>query len=258
LKLHSLGIACALALSLASPAGAVPLPFDATLKLQISSFPTVTGNGSDTGDSAGVGGSASMPAGSIPMHMTAPLTPPLFSVIAGFGIGAPSQTGTVPLAPGSNKALSFGGVTGTMGLAANLYLLTGTSAQYLIAELPIGVIGQGGTAMWSYGGGLIMGIIVGNPYQLGTVTAMGALQGVPSTVMGTGFDNRTAGGIGTLQLVSPASIGLGAAGSLATLATLSITFVPEPTTMVLLGAGLAALAAGRRRFSSHTETGEPA
>jgi hypothetical protein len=95
-----------------------------------------------------------------------------------------------------------------------------------------------------------MAIIVGNPYQLGMVTAMGALQGVPSTVMGTGFDNRTLGGLGTLQLVSPASIGLGTGGSLAMLATLSITFVPEPTTALLVGGGLVALGALRRRYPS--------
>jgi hypothetical protein len=250
MKLSPLGLACALAFSIAAPAMAVPLPFSGTLKLQISSFPTVTGNGSGVGDSAGLGGSASIPAGSIPLHLTAQLSTPVY-LISGFAIGAPGQTATaVPLTPGSHKALSFGGLTGTMGLDAGLYLLQGTSAQYVLAELPIGVIGVGGTAMWNYGGPLIMGIIVGNPYQLGAVTAMGALQGVPSTVMGTGFDNRTLGGLGTLQLVSPASIGLGTGGSLAMLATLSITFVPEPTTALLVGGGLVALGALRRRYPS--------
>ena len=96
-----------------------------------------------------------------------------------------------------------------------------------------------------------MGTIKANPYQLGMVTVMGALNTSPSTVMGTGFDNRTANGAGTLQLVSPTVVALGALGSLAALATLTIGFaIPEPGTFVLLGSGLVAIGALRRRFRS--------
>ena len=95
-----------------------------------------------------------------------------------------------------------------------------------------------------------MGTVKANPYQLGMVTVMGALNGSPSTVMGTGFDNRTAGGAGVLQLVSPTIVGLGALGSLASLATLTLHIVPEPATALLVACGLAGLGALRRRFGS--------
>jgi hypothetical protein len=247
MKLHT--IACALVFSVASSASAVPLPFNATLTIQIGSLGTVSGSGSGIGNFSGAGGSASIPAGVIPLHATLPVSPPLL-VIDGFAVGAPGVlTGaTVPVPPGSNKALSFGGVTGTMGLVASAYLLT--SGQFVAAAIPLGVLGVGGTVMQPPLGMLIMGTIFPNPYQLGMVTLMGALQGVLSTVVGTGFDNRTAGGAGVLQLVSPNMIGFGALGSMTALTTLRITIVPEPTTALLLGAGLAALAAGRRRVSS--------
>jgi hypothetical protein len=50
--------------------------------------------------------------------------------------------------------------------------------------------------------------------------------------------------------VSPTSVGLGALGSLASLAVLTVEFVPEPGTLLLFGMGLAGVAAvGRKRVS---------
>ena len=97
-----------------------------------------------------------------------------------------------------------------------------------------------------------MGSIKANPYQLGMVTLMGNLNGSPSTVMGTGFDNRTLHGEGTLQIVSPTIVSLGALGSLAVMATLTagmFTIVPEPATVALVGLGLATLGVLRRRYA---------
>jgi hypothetical protein len=254
-------VAAGLALAGAAPASAAPLPFDATLTLQIGGLGTVTSNGAGTGDFSGPGGAASIPAGVFTVHASLPLSPPLL-VIDGFAVGAPGvPTGAAaPVPPGSSKALAFGGVTGTMGLNAAAYLLTGVVSSppgFVAAGIPLGLIGVGGTQMQPPLGMLIMGTIFPNPYQLGMVTLMGALNGVPSAVVGTGFDNRTAGGAGVLQLVSPNIIGLGALGAVTALATLSITIVPEPTTVLLVGAGLAALAAGRRRFSSHDTRTNP-
>jgi hypothetical protein len=234
----------------AGSAGAAATSFTATLAVQVGSLPPVAAYGSGTGTFAGVGGPASIPGGVFSIHTSAPIDPPLL-VIDGFAVGAPGfPTGaTAPVAPGTNKALAFGGVTGTMGLNAAAYLLTGVAASppgFVAAAIPLGIIGVGGTLMFNALGMLIMGTIVANPYQLGMVTVMGALQGVPSTIVATGFDNRTAGGVGTLQLVSPTSVGLGALGSLASISTLTFS-TPEPGTLVLLGLGLAVLGAGARR-----------
>jgi hypothetical protein len=66
----------------------------------------------------------------------------------------------------------------------------------------------------------------------------------------TAYDNRTANGVGTVQLVAPGRllISNGSLGDLPVFATLTLTYTPEPGTLVLLATGVAALAAiGRKR-----------
>jgi hypothetical protein len=135
-----------------------------------------------------------------------------------------------------------------MGLDLSAYLITGfaTATPNIAAGIPLAVVGVGGTQKISCCGGLVMFTVVANPYQLGVVTVMGGLQGGMTTLVATGFDNRGAGLAG-LQLVSPTIVNAGALGSLPAIAIL--TFVPEPTTLVLLGGGLAALATLRRTYT---------
>jgi len=118
--------------------------------------------------------------------------------------------------------------------------------------VPLSVVGVGGTAI---AGGLVASVI-GAPFQLGAVAGTGTLLGSATQQTATGFDARTAGGAGVLQLVSPARVNLGglvAGDYVSALAILNLHFtpVPEPTTGILLGAGVLALAAagGLRRRS---------
>jgi hypothetical protein len=216
------------------------------LSVSLGLFPVLSLVGSGTGTSAGVGGSASLSAGALSGFFSVPIVPPLSTIIDGFRIAAPG--GLLSVAA-QNNALSFDGTTGTMGLNASAYLMMGATPA---AEIPLAVVGVGGSQMFHLLT-IIDAAVVANPYQLGMVTMMGNLNGANHTHTGTGVDNRTAAGNGTLVLVSPSVIDLGALGSMASIATLTLTYVPEPGTLLLLGAGVAGLAAigqGRRRASA--------
>jgi hypothetical protein len=183
-----------LVLAASQPAGAVP--FSATLTLQLGTAPASVGSGSGDGLSAGAGGTATIPGGILPVQLTQVFAPPFFDIISGFAVGAPGKLNTkAPIPVGSNLALSWNGSTGTMGLFASAYLLvkSGKAA----AAIPFQIIGVGGTFTGSNFGGLLTTEVVANPFQLGMATAIGTAGGAPATIhAGTGFDARTAAGLG--------------------------------------------------------------
>ena len=64
-----------------------------------------------------------------------------------------------------------------------------------------------------------------------------------------GANGLDRGGAGSLVLVTPVKVITNVAGTLAAFGILSLTYVPEPGTLLLLGLGVAGLAAiGRRRM----------
>jgi hypothetical protein len=232
-------LASVLLLGAATAAPAAILPMPATLEVAIGGLPTATFSGfAAAASSAGAGGPATLPAGAISGIFHTPISPPLLTLLDGITV-AGSCCDLIFSA--TNGPLAFDGATGTMSLNASAYLLMGASPA---AAIPLGVVGVGGTQMFHVLT-LVTGTIHANPYQLGMLTLMGALNGAPHTLVGTGFDARTAGGAGQLVLVSPTTVTLGPLGSLAALSTLTLG-VPEPGTLALVAAGVAGLAAAGR------------
>ena len=278
----------ALAAALLAPtpsAQAAPLPFTATLSLQLSDLPPVVTTASGIGDSSGPGGAASLPAGAFQTNFVAVLSPRLvvFDILAlgGTPLGVAISTGMFPLVQvtppthtplvGSN--FNWNGATGTLFLNGSAFLglrqYTNTpsgaisyfNSALLGIAIPLGLtttthatgstsnafrIGPGVGGTINAGG--LIQKVYGNPFQLGVVTQMGSVLGSPVTLTATGYDNRTPSGMGVLQVVSPTLATISIGGGAPVMSVLRINFVPEPGTGLLLGAGVLGLAAlGRRR-----------
>jgi hypothetical protein len=138
-------------------------------------------------------------------------------------------------------------------------VITGTSFVNVLSlfnlAVPLGVIGNTNTAFTAVTAGTLMVAVNGTGWTTGNITITGITTGNPAftpnatpnvpeqinTVAFVGFDDRTAGHAGVIQLVSPFHIITNAAGNLPGLATQTLTFVPEPGTILLLCSGVATL-----------------
>jgi hypothetical protein len=152
-------------------------------------------------------------------------------------------TGTTPGNVGGNLLIE--GVANVYGIGG----FPGGGAPLLPVPVQIGAPNTaykaaGGVAITAVSGAWTAGTaaVVGVPTTPGTFTNPSGT----ATLMGA--NGLTPGGAGTLVLVAPVKIYSGVAGNLAAFGVLSLTFVPEPGTALLLGLGVAGLAAlGRRR-----------
>lgn len=251
-RLRRLGSACRVMASAALLHGALALP-GAAAPLTSASLSFVVG---------------ALPPATFPgVGATGTATGPLSASLGGTGIFNGVFTTTVPTSAAppltavqvfvtKNASATFTGATpGQVGgeLAieglANLYGIGGFptgGAPLLSVPLKIGTPNTVGKAE----GGVAI-TVIGAGWTAGTASVTGVT--IPSVGTGTatamGANGLTPGGQGTLVLVTPVKIITGVAGSLAAFGVLSLTYVPEPGTALLLGLGVAGLGAvGRRRL----------
>jgi hypothetical protein len=211
-------------------------------------FPPITGTG--VGTSVGLGATATL--GSNVVVGTKWATgitsaPPIDGVVlslTGHAVGTFVAGG----GPG-------GGLGGSMTLGGQARI-TAYSGNVTLVRVPLSVVGKpGGFDYFTGGGGTIIQVS-GTGWTTGSWTLMAPLTTIGgqtfthnvATVTATGDDLRTASGVGTLLLITPIYIRTNLAGDIPTFATLTLNYVPEPSTLLLVGAGIAGLALrGRKR-----------
>jgi hypothetical protein len=146
-----------------------------------------------------------------------------------------------------------GGFGGDAPLAGNAKIGLFGPPPFAFLTVPLSSFGvEGATAMVSSPLGVSI-TAFGSGWTTGKVEVIGTTGDFAGMVLAsaTGTDQRTLiGGLGTIVLVTPTLTKTNVAGSenLPLIGTLTLTYVPEPTTLMLLGAGVAGLAVlGRRR-----------
>jgi hypothetical protein len=89
------------------------------------------------------------------------------------------------------------------------------------------------------------------PVTINGVTLTTNVSNVILPIAMTGSDNRTAGGLGVVTLVAPAGLMSTLGGPFPLFVGMTLTFVPEPGTLLLLGSGIVGIAIiGRKRTRS--------
>jgi hypothetical protein len=245
-----------LVLTVVPRAYAATVPFTATLRLELPPSASLVAEVEGQGVAVVHGTpiqSLSLRAGVLSAHGVVPITDPAASPYFGIDLslenGAGAFTGPLP-----------GSLAGSMPLqgVARLCVFAPCPSPIATVSFPLSPVGAGGSA--TAVSGQIHVTVIGQPWTVGTAsytvfgspagTVMGLAHGpisATSTVAQTG---------GTLQLVSPAAIDgnhLGVDRPLPAFATLTIEFVPEPRSALLVAATATLLALswrGLRRRSS--------
>jgi hypothetical protein len=169
-----------------------------------------------------------------------PVTDPGAFPIAGVQVTAHNGTGVFS---GSGGA-GFGGAMPILG-DAKVCLFGACGEAVANLTVPLNNVGAGGTALVT---GAVNLTVIGAPWTTGTASAAG------QTLMGgVAPGSNTGAPSGTITLVTPIfiSTNIGASSVLPAFGILTLHFVPEPGTLLLLGSGIAGLVAfGRNRANA--------
>lgn len=249
------------------PAGAGTLPWEGSLRIELGAFPPIEIEGGGVATVNGSGGTGHLDtlavSGGITGSAVVPITDP-----AATGQGVLSLQGTaIELGAGTLSPLSGGGplAQDTLPVRGNVLVCVFVSGCQTAVTVPLTV---GATRGVGLGGGLVTvsgfaqsGLRIslqGNPWTVGTATLqLTTPDGDQVTSQRPGFvhgpasaTSSTAELSGVVQLVTPILVETSLSGfeDLSAFGVYTIRFVPEPTTLLLMGAGVAGLAfVGRRR-----------
>ena len=227
----------------ATTSSAAELPFTGSLSLFITAVePPVTIAGSGVATVSGPGSHlATLALPASPFAATGvvlPITDPAAVPIYGFQLTAHNAAGTI---------MGGGGPIPLAGVAKICLFAPCPAPPPANVTVPLSVVGAGGGATVST---LVNVTAIGAPWTIGTaaigsITMMGFAHGPAS------LTSSTAAASGVVQVVAPTfvSTNIGSSAVIAVFGVLSLHFVPEPGSMLLLASGLSALAlAGRRRM----------
>jgi PEP-CTERM motif len=236
-KLLGVIAASFLAIGVAGQAHAVALGFTGSITISlVGNNVSLPGSGTATVNGSGAGGhltALSLAGGEFATAaFVLPITDPAAAPIKGLQVTASNAAGAFV---GSGGA-GFGGTMGLNGFT-KVCLFGPCSAAVANLAVPLAPVGVGGFAQVTAAVNLT---VIGAPWTtgtaaVGTVTAMGGVSPLSSTGMASG----------NVTLVTPVFVSTNIAPSavVPVFAIMSLHFVPEPGTLVLLGSGIAGLVA---------------
>ena len=225
---------------------AASLPFTGTLAIQVGSYdPMVVAGGGVAIANGSSGGShlntLAMPASAFETtHQILPVTDPSAAPVNGLQLTVANSTGTITNGTGPIPLVGF----------AKVCMFGPCSSAVANLNVPLAVAGNGGASFIT---GSINLTVIGAPWTaataaIGTITRMGFAHGPASAASTTALPS------GQMRLVTPVFVSTNVPSSpvVPTWGILTLHFVPEPTTLVLVSGGLVLLArAGRARLRRH-------